>query len=135
MAEVGRFDCVIDMICYKPGDAGSVVRAFRGQVGQLIFCSTVDVYTKPARLYPVTAEAERQPRIPFLQPDHRRLAAPGRGYSKGTGRTGRVIDLHNHVRNQWYEQVAKDMEKFRPNAPDMVVFILTNRSNHGIFLP
>jgi nucleoside-diphosphate-sugar epimerase len=61
MAEAGRFDCVIDMICYKPEEAESIVRAFRGRIGQLIFCSTVDVYTKPAKLYPITAEAERQP--------------------------------------------------------------------------
>jgi nucleoside-diphosphate-sugar epimerase len=44
----GRFDCVIDMIGYHPADAGSVIRAFRGRTGHLIFCSTVDVFTKPA---------------------------------------------------------------------------------------
>ncbi len=67
MAEAGGFDCVIDMLCYKPADAESDVRAFQGRIGQLIFTSTVDVYTKPARQYPVTEDAERQPspRFPY----------------------------------------------------------------------
>lgn len=50
----GRFDCVIDMVGYAPEDAQSVVRAFTGRVGQFIFCSTVDVYQKPAIAYPYT---------------------------------------------------------------------------------
>ena len=57
MAELGAFDCVIDMVGYTPGDGESVVRAFRGRVGHFIFCSTVDVYQKPASRYPYT-EAE-----------------------------------------------------------------------------
>ena len=57
MRDAGTFDCVIDMVGYAPGDAESVVRAFKGRVGQFIFCSTVDVYQKPATRYPYT-EAE-----------------------------------------------------------------------------
>ncbi|CAN5727652.1 SDR family oxidoreductase [soil metagenome] len=57
MAEAGHFDCVIDMVNYLPADAESAVRAFRGRVGHYIFCSTVDVYRKPATRYPYT-EAE-----------------------------------------------------------------------------
>lgn len=56
MAELGRFDCVIDMVGYLPADADSVVRTFRGQTGHFIFCSTVDVYRKPATRYPVTED-------------------------------------------------------------------------------
>jgi nucleoside-diphosphate-sugar epimerase len=52
MQELGTFDCVIDMVGYLPEDAESVVRAFKGRVGQFIFCSTVDVYQKPATRYP-----------------------------------------------------------------------------------
>lgn len=52
LAGAGTFDVVIDMIGYKPEDGESVIRAFRGQIGQLIFCSTVDVYKKPATRYP-----------------------------------------------------------------------------------
>lgn len=57
MQAAGHFDCVIDMVGYDPKDAESVVRAFRGRIGQFIFCSTVDVYQKPATRYPYT-EAE-----------------------------------------------------------------------------
>lgn len=57
MAELGMFDCVMDMVGYQPDDAVSAVRAFRGRVGHFIFCSTVDVYRKPASRYPYT-EAE-----------------------------------------------------------------------------
>lgn len=50
--DAGAFDCVIDMITYTPADAESAVRAFRGNTGQYIFCSTVDVYARPAARYP-----------------------------------------------------------------------------------
>ncbi len=56
MAEAGTFDCVIDIVGYAPEDAESAVRAFRGRVGQFIFCSTVDVYLKPASRYPYTED-------------------------------------------------------------------------------
>lgn len=52
MNEVGPFDCVIDMVGYDPDEAHSVVRAFKGKVGQFIFCSTVDVYSKPPHRLP-----------------------------------------------------------------------------------
>jgi nucleoside-diphosphate-sugar epimerase len=48
---------VIDMIGYQPAEGESALRAFSGQAGQFIFCSTVDVYRKPAARYPYT-EAE-----------------------------------------------------------------------------
>lgn len=57
MADAGPFDCVIDMIGYLPEDAYSAVRAFSGRAPQYIFCSTIDVYQKPATRYPYT-EAE-----------------------------------------------------------------------------
>jgi nucleoside-diphosphate-sugar epimerase len=60
------FHCVIDMVGYKPDDAKSVVETFQGKVGQYIFCSTVDVYTKPASRYPITENAPRQPSKEFM---------------------------------------------------------------------
>jgi nucleoside-diphosphate-sugar epimerase len=39
-----KFDVVIDMICYMPGQAESAVRAFGGRCEQFIFCSTVCTY-------------------------------------------------------------------------------------------
>jgi len=52
MAEAVRFDVVIDMVGYQPGDGESAVRAFSGRTGQFVFCSTVDIYRKPAFRYP-----------------------------------------------------------------------------------
>jgi nucleoside-diphosphate-sugar epimerase len=65
MAGAGPFDAVIDMVAFVPQDVQSAVRAFKGCTGQYVFCSTVDVYTKPAARYPVTEEAERQPAPAF----------------------------------------------------------------------
>lgn len=56
MHELGTFDCVIDMVGYLPEDGPSVVRALRGRTGHFIFCSTVDVYRKPAGRYPVSED-------------------------------------------------------------------------------
>lgn len=60
------FDCVIDMVCYKLADAKSVVETFQGNVGHYIFCSTVDVYTKPSPFYPITEDALRKPSKEFM---------------------------------------------------------------------
>ncbi len=65
MAEAGPFDCVIDMIGFLPEEVESAVRAFRGRTSHFIFCSTVDVYSKPANRYPITEDAERKPRPSF----------------------------------------------------------------------
>ncbi|MBF0244434.1 MAG: NAD-dependent epimerase/dehydratase family protein [Planctomycetes bacterium] len=65
----GPWDCIIDMICSEPGDAESLLRAARGLTGQVIFCSTTNVYPKPADSYPV-------------KPDHRLGAAYKNGLDK-----------------------------------------------------
>lgn len=67
MAEAGPWDCVIDMICYRPEEAESAVRAFAGRTKHYLFCSTVDVYTKPASRYPVveTCAQEPSPSFPY----------------------------------------------------------------------
>jgi nucleoside-diphosphate-sugar epimerase len=65
MAGAGRFDCVMDMICFLPAEAESAVRAFRGRTDHFVFCSTVDVYTKPASTYPIRENEERKPRKSF----------------------------------------------------------------------
>lgn len=59
IASAGSFDCVIDMVTFKPEQAESTIRAFTGRVGQFIFCSTVDVYTKPPATFPVLESHER----------------------------------------------------------------------------
>ncbi len=52
MHAAGLFDVLIDMVGYLPEDGPSAVRAFGGRVGHFLFCSTVDVYRKPAFRYP-----------------------------------------------------------------------------------
>ena len=61
MADAGSFDTVIDMVAFRPEEAASAVRAFSGRTAQYVFCSAVDVYTKPARRYPIVEDAERRP--------------------------------------------------------------------------
>jgi nucleoside-diphosphate-sugar epimerase len=53
------FDCVIDMICFKGSDAQSLVDAFAGRVGQLIVCSTVEVFGAADR-FPITEATPRR---------------------------------------------------------------------------
>ncbi|MFO8006147.1 MAG: NAD-dependent epimerase/dehydratase family protein [Candidatus Brocadiia bacterium] len=60
MRQAGPFDCVIEMICFTPDDARSLVRAFRGSAGHVIFTSTVDVYSNPAPAYPYTEGTSRE---------------------------------------------------------------------------
>jgi nucleoside-diphosphate-sugar epimerase len=59
IAELGHFDCVVDMVCFDPEEARSAIRAFRGRVGQYIFCSTVTVYNKAGDGYPLDEPAPR----------------------------------------------------------------------------
>ena len=50
---------------FVPADIESAIRAFRGSIGQFIFCSTVDVYAKPAQHYPIREDAAREPMPSF----------------------------------------------------------------------
>ena len=60
MSETDRFDCVIDMLSFTAEHAQSSVRAFKHRVGQMIFCSTIAVYSNPAHRYPLTEDEPRQ---------------------------------------------------------------------------
>jgi nucleoside-diphosphate-sugar epimerase len=62
IGEAGTWDAVFDMICYRPDEAQSDLDVFRGRAGQLIMCSTTDVYAKPAARYPI---AEDEPHAPL----------------------------------------------------------------------
>lgn len=53
LRESGLWDCVIDMIGFDPADAASLASAIKGRTAQLVFCSTTNVYPKPADQYPV----------------------------------------------------------------------------------
>jgi len=65
VAEIGPLDAAIDMVCFRSEQAESAIRAFRGRTAQYVFCSTVDVYTKPAPRYPVREDAPREPSPTF----------------------------------------------------------------------
>ena len=67
--DLGPFDCVYDMITFTPEEAYSSVQAFGNNTRQLVFCSTVDVYTKTGTHYPVTEEHETHPLASFPYAD------------------------------------------------------------------
>ncbi|MFO7695555.1 MAG: NAD-dependent epimerase/dehydratase family protein [Anaerolineae bacterium] len=71
VSEAGPWDCVIDMICYTPEEAASAVRALEGCTAHYVFCSTVDVYTKPSVRYPIVESCERAPRKSFPYAYHK----------------------------------------------------------------
>jgi len=58
--QAGRFDAVIDMICFDADDAHSTVRACRG-VRHLVFCSTVCTYGVDYDWLPVTEDHPLRP--------------------------------------------------------------------------
>ena len=139
VAEAGRFDVVIDMVGYQPEDGESLIRAFGGKVGQLIFCSTVDVYQKPATRYPYTEadgygglneyslnkvslekrllEAERQGAFPLT------IIRPAYTYGEGRApihpvsweacldriRKGRPVVVHGDGQSLWVCNHASDV--------------------------
>jgi nucleoside-diphosphate-sugar epimerase len=57
IAAAGTWDCVYDMVVYRPEEAASAVRAFRGRTRQYVLCSTVDTYAKPAPRYPIDEDS------------------------------------------------------------------------------
>lgn len=61
MTGADKFDCVIDMICFNKEQVESDIRVFKGRTGHFIFCSTVNVYTKPAPAYPIREDFPRVP--------------------------------------------------------------------------
>jgi nucleoside-diphosphate-sugar epimerase len=61
----GKYDCVIDMICFEPEDAEQDIFLFQGNTEQFIFCSTIDVYSKTPDRYPVDETFEISARPTF----------------------------------------------------------------------
>lgn len=55
------FDVVVDMVCFHPAEAEGLVKTFAGRCRQVVFCSTVDVYTKPPHQFPVREDQARYP--------------------------------------------------------------------------
>ena len=135
----GPWDCVIDMIGYKAPDVESDIRAFAGRTRHFIFCSTVDVYTKPATRLPYR-EDEPQSGIggyainkvaceSILMDAHRRgdlpvtIIRPAMTYARGQGihssfggramfgrlRKGKEIIVHGDGMSLWVACHADDV--------------------------
>jgi len=60
-ADGGPYDCVIDMLAYSRQQAQDDIEIFSGKTTQFIFCSTVNVFSAPAKRYPITNESARFP--------------------------------------------------------------------------
>jgi len=60
-ADEGPYDCVIDMLAFSRQQAQDDIEIFSGKTAQCIFCSTVNVFSAPAKRYPVTNESDRFP--------------------------------------------------------------------------
>lgn len=61
MAAAGKWDVVIDMICFRPDQAESDVRAFAGRCRHFIFCSTVCTYGNTQTVVPTTEATPQTP--------------------------------------------------------------------------
>jgi nucleoside-diphosphate-sugar epimerase len=61
MAATGHWDVVIDMICFRPDQAESDVRAFAGRCGHFIFCSTVCTYGNTQTVVPTLETTPQAP--------------------------------------------------------------------------
>ncbi len=100
MAEAGQFDCVIDMVCFTPEQAESLVRAFAGRIGQLIFCSSAAVYQRPASRYPVT---ESEPLIPTSE------------YGRNKARCEQIL-MAAHERNAFNLTILRPANTYGPGG-------------------
>ena len=61
VAAAGRWDVVIDMICFRPEEAQSILRAIAGRCGHFVFCSTVCTYGNTQTVLPTTEETLQAP--------------------------------------------------------------------------
>jgi len=68
-----RPDVVLDFICYTPQEARQVIELARGQVGQFIFVSTVDVYGYPLARLPFREDDPWHPTTQSPYADEKRL--------------------------------------------------------------
>ncbi len=63
--EEAKVDCVIDMIGFAAQEAAGLTELAGGAVKHVVYCSTVDVFEKPQRSYPVREDAPRKARQSF----------------------------------------------------------------------
>ena len=61
MGAAGKWDVVIDMICFRPDQAASAIGAFAGRCGHFIFCSTVCTYGNTQTVVPTVETTPQAP--------------------------------------------------------------------------
>ncbi len=61
MTAAGPWDVVIDMICFRPDQAESAIRAFAGRCAHFIFCSTVCTYGNTQTVIPTLETTPQKP--------------------------------------------------------------------------
>ncbi len=61
MAGAGNWDVVIDMICFRPDQAESALRAFTGRCGHFLLCSTVCTYGNTQTVVPTLETTPQAP--------------------------------------------------------------------------
>ncbi len=61
VAAAGPWDVVIDMICFRPDEAASGLRACAGRCGHFIFCSTVCTYGNTQIIVPTAEDTPQTP--------------------------------------------------------------------------
>src|SRR6478672_7402003 len=67
-----RYDVVIDMICFRPEEAESDIRAFSGRCDHFLFCSTVCTYG--VKIPPSVVVDESFPQEPISEYGRNKLA-------------------------------------------------------------
>lgn len=65
IAAAGPWDTVIDMICFRPDQAESAVRAFAGRCRHFIFCSTVCTYGNTQTVLPTSETTPQNPHTTY----------------------------------------------------------------------
>jgi nucleoside-diphosphate-sugar epimerase len=61
------YDAVIDMICFRPEQAESAIRAFAGRTPHFIFCSTVCTYGNTQTIVPTPESATPRPHSAYAK--------------------------------------------------------------------
>ncbi len=83
VATAGPWEVVIDMICFRPDQAASVLRACAGRCGHFVFCSTVCTYGNTQTGLPTI---EDTPQLPHSDYGRNKLACEQlflRAYAEG----------------------------------------------------
>jgi nucleoside-diphosphate-sugar epimerase len=99
---LGRFDVVIDMICFRPEQAQLDVAVFAGQCAHFIFCSTVCTYG--VKVPPRVLVDETFPQEPISEYGQNKLACER-------------LFLQAHETNQLVVTIIRPSHTYGPGSP------------------